>query len=396
MSVARQIGGVGMTRHGFLAARQLGYRVETPARDRPFRDSGQSEIVDVSPMDERPGQIEPLADGIAQRAERRRNGRQQGRDDQDPQNNAGGDEAARPASPGMRQRGREGSGDQGRQGGGAARQDRGRQTGHNSGIAQLAGFLENPNAFALTLLLSSALAFAHAAPLAARFGLWLPAALIGCMTTGLWFTTSRAAWIAWIAMAVAAAALRALPWRATAIALLATGAICYALAGAAGGATGTAEDKVLAMFGASPHATPLAAAADEERLRTLERTLELWRESPVFGAGLGRYLAIQQAAGEVRPIVIHNTGLWLLVETGLVGTTVFIGGFAAILFILWRKRTGADTPGGGFRRSILLFLVGFAVMSLGHDLLYQRILRFVLGLALVLPRTERLPETEAT
>ncbi len=272
-----------------------------------------------------------------------------------------------------------------------------RLTGHNSGIAQLAGFLDNPNAFALALLFSSAVAFAYAAPLAARFGLWLPAALIACMTTGLWFTTSRAAWIAWVAMAVTAAALRALPWRATAIALIATGAICYALAGAAGGATGTAEDKVLAMFGASPHATPLAAAADEERLLSLDRTLGLWREAPIFGAGLGRYLAIQQAAGEVRPIVIHNTGLWLLVETGLVGTTVFVGGFAAILFGLRRRSSGPIAPSNRlFVRSAQYFLIGFAVMSMGHDLLYQRVLWLVLGLTLAIAKTDRLPRAELT
>ena len=272
-----------------------------------------------------------------------------------------------------------------------------RLTGHNGGIAQLAGFLDNPNAFAMALLLGSAIAFAYAPAIAERAGPWLPWALLTCMTTGLWFTTSRAAWIAWLAMALAAVAMRALPWRATGLALIATGAICYALAGAAGGATGTAEDKVLSMFGASPNSNPLAEAGDVERLRTVDRTLDLWRQEPIFGAGLGSYLAIQEAEDNGRAIVIHSTGLWLLVETGLVGVAVFFGAFTTILIGVWRRASGAtvadDRP---FHRCTLFFLIGFAVMSLGHDLLYQRVLWLVLGLALAIPRTDRLPRPELT
>jgi O-antigen ligase len=120
----------------------------------------------------------------------------------------------------------------------------------------------------------------------------------------------------------------------------------------------------------------------------MERTLDLWLPEPVFVAGLGRYFAIQQAEDNGRLIVIHNTGLWLLVETGIVRVAVFIGAFTTILIGVWRRARRTAIPNNrAFHQNALIFLLGFAVMSLGHDLLYQKILCLVLAV----PRPDRLP-----
>jgi uncharacterized membrane protein YbhN (UPF0104 family) len=116
-----------------------------------------------------------------------------------------------------------------------------------------------------------------------------------------------------------------------------------------------------------------------EHMETIVRGLELWKESPVLGTGLGIFIE-KSATWFGRPIVIHSTPIWILVEFGLLGMFVFIW----ILFIFMRfiYRTGMRSPASGV---IAMLLAVFIVFGLVHEIFYQRIFWLTLGLALAVP-----------
>jgi O-antigen ligase len=117
--------------------------------------------------------------------------------------------------------------------------------------------------------------------------------------------------------------------------------------------------------------------SDTERWISVNGGLRLWQENPVFGAGLGAYFEVSKREGT--PLVIHNTLIWLLAETGLVGFLVF---FSAGVAILWASTRRLRDPTDVGATTIFLFLLAFASMSMVHELLYQRVLWFVLGVCL--------------
>jgi O-antigen ligase len=92
---------------------------------------------------------------------------------------------------------------------------------------------------------------------------------------------------------------------------------------------------------------------------------------------MGAYFEETKRAGD--PLVIHNTLVWLLAETGLVGFVVF---FAAGVVILWATMRRLRDPTDVGMTTIFLFVLAFASMSMVHELLYQRVLWFVLGVCL--------------
>jgi O-antigen ligase len=88
------------------------------------------------------------------------------------------------------------------------------------------------------------------------------------------------------------------------------------------------------------------------------------------------------------PVGIHNTGLWLLVETGVIGALVFIAFFAAIAFALWRACRAEGANGAALLA--LLALAGFVGVSVGMEAMYNRTLWLLLGMGLALPEAARL------
>lgn len=88
-------------------------------------------------------------------------------------------------------------------------------------------------------------------------------------------------------------------------------------------------------------------------------------ESPIFGVGLGVYVA-------QNGIVVHNTALWFLSDLGVLGLAVFLGLVATVTA---RLLYGLRSAPSDVRPLLLALLCGHAVMcgvSLGIEAFYQR------------------------
>jgi O-antigen ligase len=121
-------------------------------------------------------------------------------------------------------------------------------------------------------------------------------------------------------------------------------------------------------------------ASNHERLATFLHGIDLWRQSPILGAGLGVFIA-KSLAWFDHPQVIHNTTLWILAEFGLVGLLLFGWLFYMLcqLALTYRK---SPLP---VQRALIMILFTFAAFSLVHEIFYQRIFWLVLGALLVKP-----------
>ncbi|WP_337875716.1 O-antigen ligase family protein [Elioraea sp.] len=126
----------------------------------------------------------------------------------------------------------------------------------------------------------------------------------------------------------------------------------------------------------------LQPVSDGERWESLTRGLGLWLDHPLFGAGLGAFVH-GHLVETGTPLVIHNTLLWLLAEFGAVGTLPWLGLFLGAVLVALRH---LDAAGSRWAVALLGVLGCFALFSLVHDILYQRVLWLLLGALLALPQ----------
>lgn len=110
-----------------------------------------------------------------------------------------------------------------------------------------------------------------------------------------------------------------------------------------------------------------------ERWQTIVRGIELWMKYPVFGSGLGVFIE-ESTLWFDRNIVIHCTQLWILAEFGLVGAAILIFIFYSIYHQSIQNIRQIDS------KTIVLLLTAFFIFGLFHDIFYQRIFWFGLGL----------------
>ena len=260
----------------------------------------------------------------------------------------------------------------------------------------LQGYSQNPNAFAFLLLagICAAIAFLRVREsLAEQRVLVLVAAVLGA---ALVLTGSRAGWgtLALICVIALLIDRRLIKPMAKAIA---TGAALVLLIvylpyidfAAIKTDLAAKTDLAISVFELGS-TTSGNTVSDIERWKTVSGGIRLWQENPVLGAGLGAYF--EESKREGTPLVIHNALIWLLAETGLLGFLVF---FAAGGTIIWASMCRLRDPTDVGATTIFLFLLAFASMSMVHELLYQRVLWFVLGICLAsapIPRNNALPE----
>lgn len=117
------------------------------------------------------------------------------------------------------------------------------------------------------------------------------------------------------------------------------------------------------------------------RLDIMHNAFELWKQSPIFGVGLGGFRWSELKVG--RTAVIHTTALWLLVETGIVGIIIFSIYFLNCIWKLWISRSEDDD--GLLIVGSLAVLSAFVGASLGMEVMYQRHIWFFAGWALSHP-----------
>ena len=123
---------------------------------------------------------------------------------------------------------------------------------------------------------------------------------------------------------------------------------------------------------------------DLPRLAIAKDALNLIREHPVTGAGLGTMLHTQNEQHGKSIDVIDNSLLWILTEMGPLGLFGFIWVFIVMLRALYNK----DEP-DSFSQAVFLLLLVFGIFSIFHEILYTRFLWFVLGMALVVPKARQ-------
>lgn len=98
-------------------------------------------------------------------------------------------------------------------------------------------------------------------------------------------------------------------------------------------------------------------------------------ESPLFGTGLGQNVPVE--LGDYHDFVvvrnIHNSWLALLVQTGLIGTMLFLLFLAGLVKELFRKRVHSDEE-GGVRAAYGSILVFYSIVFLFQPYLESNIL----------------------
>lgn len=125
--------------------------------------------------------------------------------------------------------------------------------------------------------------------------------------------------------------------------------------------------------------TIIRDSSNQERLETIYRAISLFKESPIFGTGLGFF--VENSTRWFREqIVIHSTPIWILTEFGLVGFCIM--GF---IFFSVMKSTIQDGMKSPRNRAVILLLIVFATFGLVHDIFYQRIFWLSLGVCLAQP-----------
>lgn len=116
------------------------------------------------------------------------------------------------------------------------------------------------------------------------------------------------------------------------------------------------------------------------RMRIMSDAIEMWTRHPIRGIGLGTFYWADAQRYDT-PATIHNSALWLLCETGLIGLALFTALLATAVRALWRAlRSATSDPLALGGAASLAVMVG---ASVGMEALYQRHVWFLAGYALI-------------
>lgn len=238
----------------------------------------------------------------------------------------------------------------------------------------LAGFSQNRNTFAFQLLMAIGVLFATQ---------WREKALwLGILIAGVVLSGSRAAFVSLAVLTCAAGFVAPFSFR--------TAAAAAALAGAIVAMIFVAPEWIdQAINGVFPSGDVMdqlmsGDSSDMERLKSMIGGWDMFVSHPIFGAGLGAFIEQQTQAGT--PLVIHSTPLWLLAELGIVGFAIMV----APIVLIFRKEISALKTADSAGKLLILIITAFAVMSLVHEVMFQRAFWLLLGACLA-----RVPAVDA-
>src|SRR5262249_27512195 len=105
---------------------------------------------------------------------------------------------------------------------------------------------------------------------------------------------------------------------------------------------------------------------------------QTWLQHPLLGGGLGAFLLARESAG-LPALVIHSVPIWFMAEMGGLGLAAYVFFVASLV----AAAVSALRHGTPHARSLLAAIAVFVVMSVVHDLFFQRVFWFVAGLLLV-------------
>ncbi len=234
------------------------------------------------------------------------------------------------------------------------------------------GFSSNRNTFAFQLLIALCGALAYSRVMAKKERLWCYCFLMGSVIFGIYRTYSLAG-IGGGAIVLAATFLFGLADRRVVLKSLAAAALIWGL---------LKLDVYVFQWDILPTGVFSSIAGGSvanvslmERFLSVTHGLSLWRENPIFGAGLGAFVNLN--LGERgQALVIHSVYVWLLAEFGLFGFLVAASLPVAVMVMLIRSWRQPKSPA-----AVLLIGCGisFLVFSTVHDIAYQRLFWIVLG-----------------
>ncbi len=122
-----------------------------------------------------------------------------------------------------------------------------------------------------------------------------------------------------------------------------------------------------------------------DRMSSYTEGIRMWLDHPLFGAGLGAFITEHlRRTGDA--LVIHNSGLWLLAEMGLAGFMAVLGAFLWVLRAILTHPSWQKQPPLVAMIGCLLVIVA---MSIAHDMAYQRSFWLFAGALLALPNSLR-------
>ncbi|MEC9367611.1 MAG: O-antigen ligase family protein [Pseudomonadota bacterium] len=253
---------------------------------------------------------------------------------------------------------------------------------------RLQGLADNPNAMALLCLAGFSLAIGFHDQMVNRIGGFGAAAVTGALAAMVLLTRSIAGALALILLVFAVLLFRLLPLKPIVMAFVACMLLWFAPQRLQDDVANNVVVKTYMIVSESKHerAQGFLTGSRVGRLESYRLAFDQWLANPVFGAGLGAHMAAQpkSMSPDVMPVQVHNTPLWLAAEAGLFGLLSFTALFGVIA---WRLgRTFLLQPPQFEGRAIViaasLTLLSAVVAAMFHEMLYQRILWFMLGLAL--------------
>lgn len=247
------------------------------------------------------------------------------------------------------------------------------------------GFSQNRNAFSFQLLLSTCAVLGTRWP---NRALWLGIAIAGIIVTG-----SRAGYLALAVVLMVWMYVAPKDWRQVLVAVALSASIAFAgalipalvqfvqhlMSSGTSGPDSSTPSYIIGMISGS--------SSDHERLDSLIGAWRLFLAHPVFGAGLGVFMEEQVRLGSM--LVIHSTPIWLLAEFGIVGFFALATPLVMIFRAEILRGPSLDVAG----RILVLAITGFAVMSLVHELLYQRTFWILLGAAMAMQHVFTTPKS---
>lgn len=119
------------------------------------------------------------------------------------------------------------------------------------------------------------------------------------------------------------------------------------------------------------------ASSDSERWQSLLQGWELWRQYPIFGAGLGAFVQIR-ADANLPILVIHSIPVWAAAELGIFGLGVIGSVFAGLIWV--SLKMARDPAYSAWGQGMFILLGVLAVSGMVHDFFFQRGFWFLLGI----------------